>query len=313
MGSSPDTPSAWASALYHRCLGEAGAARKGARGLRRLLLACGFGQVPVKADYFGRPLVFPFHHDLLIHARTYPQYDRPLRRLALALRRRDGRLTLVDIGANIGEILPLVDSGAADRLCLIEGSASYLPYLRTNVRGAPGVRTVETYLSDTDKTVAGAERTEHANARVDTTLEGSVRFVTLDSLEVDAWLGGPLALLKVDIEGYEPRALQGGRNLIARHGPVVYIEWHPRLLKEEGQPAGATLDWLRGLGYTEALVYGNHGGFFKRLPLAASSDWDLLESRALGTDHAFYDLAVFRPEHAAFLEPFASAESSVGP
>ena len=41
-------------------------------------------------------------------------------------------------------------------------------------------------------------------------------------------------LIKMDIEGHEPRALRGARMLIERHRPTLVTEFNPRCLRDVG-------------------------------------------------------------------------------
>ena len=41
-------------------------------------------------------------------------------------------------------------------------------------------------------------------------------------------------LIKIDIEGHEPRAIRGARGLIERHHPTLLTEFNPRCLRDVG-------------------------------------------------------------------------------
>ena len=60
--------------------------------------------------------------------------------------------------------------------------------------------------------------------------------ITIDSFAVK------VDLIKPDVEGMELRALEGGRQTIAHHKPVMYLEVH----KSDGS---AIAEFLTGLGY----------------------------------------------------------------
>ncbi len=52
-------------------------------------------------------------------------------------------------------------------------------------------------------------------------------------------------LIKIDIEGHEPRAIRGAQGLIERHRPTLLTEFNPRCLREVGGvPAGAYAEQL---------------------------------------------------------------------
>jgi FkbM family methyltransferase len=55
-----------------------------------------------------------------------------------------------------------------------------------------------------------------------------VRAVALDDLLRDV---GHIDVVKLDIEGSEPRALEGMRDLISRHRPILLSEFSPELIR----------------------------------------------------------------------------------
>jgi len=55
--------------------------------------------------------------------------------------------------------------------------------------------------------------------------------------------------LKIDVEGYERTVLEGGRQLLDRHGPVVFLELHNAMIRERGEEPRAVLRILHDLGY----------------------------------------------------------------
>lgn len=56
-------------------------------------------------------------------------------------------------------------------------------------------------------------------------------------------------LLKVDVEGYELHALRGASNTLARHKPLVLIEFHPMNWPAIGVTAEDFRVFLKGVGY----------------------------------------------------------------
>lgn len=57
---------------------------------------------------------------------------------------------------------------------------------------------------------------------------------------------GKIALIKIDVEGFETRVLQGAEATIKMHRPVVVFEQHARDFGENGSSA---INFLTGLGY----------------------------------------------------------------
>jgi FkbM family methyltransferase len=74
-----------------------------------------------------------------------------------------------------------------------------------------------------------------------------VRAVTLDGLVRLA--GKSPALIKIDVQGAEPRVLDGAAETIRLHRPALYIELHDPSLAAMGSSVEALLDRLSAAGY----------------------------------------------------------------
>ena len=62
--------------------------------------------------------------------------------------------------------------------------------------------------------------------------------------------GKNLALIKLDIEGSEAKALEGGLDLITKyHIPFIFMEWSPDLLRLKGSDPKVFLQMLENNGY----------------------------------------------------------------
>jgi FkbM family methyltransferase len=146
-------------------------------------------------------------------------------RLLIAILR--GRGTLIDLGANVGTVsMPVAMTGS--RVLAIE----MLPEncLKLNlavlVNGFPQVRVVQAAVSSTD----GIVKYQGEEAFATVTAEGTQKALalTLDTiiagldLADPGFINGELAL-KIDIEFYEFRALQGAQRFLRRR-PIVLFE-----------------------------------------------------------------------------------------
>lgn len=79
-----------------------------------------------------------------------------------------------------------------------------------------------------------------------------VRGVALD----DLLSGEPrIDLIKIDIEGHEPIALEGMRQILQRHRPILISEFHPKFIRHTaGREPEAYLADLIALGYDLAVI-----------------------------------------------------------
>jgi FkbM family methyltransferase len=93
---------------------------------------------------------------------------------------------------------------------------------------------------------AGADGVELANGGAD-----AVPLVRLDQVLGEA----PLRLLKLDIEGWEAKALRGAEGLLRRaEAPALVFEFTPEFLTAAGDDPRELVAWLTGLGYAVQVV-----------------------------------------------------------
>lgn len=74
---------------------------------------------------------------------------------------------------------------------------------------------------------------------------GEVAKVHVTSLDRDLIGGERIAVMKMDIEGFEYQALRGAQRIIEEHRPRLFLEIHPKQLVEFGSSCAAVLDWLQ--------------------------------------------------------------------
>jgi len=81
---------------------------------------------------------------------------------------------------------------------------------------------------------------------------GHIEMTTIDNLELE-----DLGFLKLDVEGAEILALEGGKNTILKHNPVIYIESKKGMAERFGRNQNDAMDWIRDNGGKEVATFGN--------------------------------------------------------
>lgn len=133
---------------------------------------------------------------------------------------------------------------------LITSSSTYPTDLKTAVAES------KKYLHDPTASNAQAKYVclNHSSA------EGIPKY-SLDNLLQDLDLKGRPLMVKVDVEGAELLVLQGARQILRRHRPVLLVEVHPELLPQHSQSPKDLEDFFAGEGYEHQLVaidYSEH-------------------------------------------------------
>lgn len=277
--------------------------------VRQLLVR--LGDPPVTLPVAGSALRMPLSHDLPLYRASFPLYSDNLRRLVAACAAKYPDLSVVDIGANIGDSVALLRGLPFGAVLCVEGDPRYLTFLRANTADLGGRVMVAPVLVGAETGEIQAELVASrgtAGLRVGGGVTGAVRTLSLDDLIKAYPLPGPLKVLKSDTDGFEARILEGGLATLRRSCPVLFFEYDPRMLAgnaSDGLGLLATIE--RAAGYRTALIYDNVGDLLVSVRL---DDVDLLTElhRYLDRSGRYVDIAAFHGDDADLFEKFRSSE-----
>jgi FkbM family methyltransferase len=254
--------------------------------------------------------------DYPVIARDHPHQDTVLARVARFLG-RGRRLSVIDVGANVGDTWALLDQQMdADFLC-IEGNPKFFALLERNTRGHAHVTARQAYLSDRTAEEDVAARTQthgtcylSADRAAGSAVAERTRVTALDDLLRDHAAFQGADLLKVDTDGFDYKVLRGALGLISRSAPIVFFELSAPYLLGQGEDPLSIFGLLGGLGYERAIFYDNTGYPVIELPAADTGRIDQLIHYALVSDKLFYDVLMFPRDTGA---GFFAREMSVFP
>lgn len=200
---------------------------------------------------------------LPFYLKNFPFYDRALPRIATKLREIDRHLTVIDIGANIGDTVSLISSKVVGQFLCIEGDKKYLPILRKNVSKLKKVKIkIEpAYCSESDNQIANLSiENKNGTAKLIKSNKSTIEnFKTLNTIidEHNDFLKSNL--LKIDTDGFEINILRGGDKFIPKSHPVIFSEFTPALYNQLNQDPLELIKLLVKYGYVQALFYDNYG------------------------------------------------------
>ncbi|MER3500822.1 MAG: hypothetical protein C4295_04965 [Candidatus Fervidibacterota bacterium] len=147
---------------------------------------------------------------------------------------------VLDIGANIGYYTLLLARlvGEKGLVVAVEPHPANFHLLEWNLRinGIRNVCLVHAAISDTDG-IASLYLAEgsnwHALNPTERTTERTVDVIAMTIDTLAQQLERPVALLRMDIEGWEAKALRGAPQTLLHHRPAIVMEVHPAYLGEE--------------------------------------------------------------------------------
>lgn len=201
---------------------------------------------------------------------------------------------VVDAGANFGHyaLVAANIAGAAGLVVAFEPHPAVFPLLADNVRLQEHGNIIAEQAGLAEQRGMLEITTDRDNPGGHSFIESNVRTrgdgIAAPLRALDEYLAGNgradrrLALLKIDVQGFEMRVLRGAAATIARHRPIVFCEVTPDALLAAGDSHQALLDFFATRNYV-ARPIGHHAGApipFAELALLLETSgreyWDVL-------------------------------------
>jgi FkbM family methyltransferase len=169
-------------------------------------------------------------------------------------------MTFVDIGAHVGYYTNLAarEVGTSGHVYAVEPDPDNAALLRENVRrnGYRNVTVIEAAAWHETTTVT--LRRDHFNTgdnRVADQFADDGAVCEVEGIAFDDRLAGlEVSAVKVDAQGVDHLALRGMRETIQRCRPIVFVEFWPDGIRENGGDPAAVIEEYRGLGYRITMI-----------------------------------------------------------
>jgi len=267
----------------------------------------------IDTPVYGRSMRMPAEHPLPIILGHFPQYNRPL---ALAVKMLAAKastdhepLAVIDVGANIGETVAVIEQmtpGVCSYLC-IEADQDIAEICRFNHRGNNRIQTERCFIGEAEGSLVRLQDDGRANPSTKLVNEKEAgeasdcdRLIRLDTVArpfAEAHHG--LGLIKVDTEGYDFSVLRSGSELLSRYKPALYFEWYPDLLADLKEEPWDGFDYLETFGYDHFVFFSSRGDYYCKI---SKPDHFLLYSLAR---------AASKNKELLYFDVFASTEEAV--
>ncbi len=162
--------------------------------------------------------------------------------------------TVLDIGANIGYYSLLLSRlvGARGLVIAVEPHPenSHLLELNLRLNGVNNVRVMSVAVSDkvgTAEMFVAEGSNWHSLHPTERTGQKTILVPTVTIDMIASQFERPIDLIRMDIEGWETKALQGAEETLRRDRPSLVIEVHPPYMQQGG--IRQFLTWLKSFGY----------------------------------------------------------------
>ncbi len=263
---------------------------------------------PVVREVQGVRMTLPWSHRLPDYARWGTEYGQNLVRLAGLLAADQAPVTVLDVGANVGDSALQILHAADARVLCVEADEFYLRFLDLNTGTDPRV-SVEAALLVADASVEGAvaavrsggtTRFEAASPAPSAATSGSAgpRQVSVSALRAAYSDFDDLRLAKSDTDGHDVVLVPEIARVWADRRPVLFTEYDPYFTRAVGNDPHGVWGELADLGYTEAGIWDNGGYAVARCDVARAAELALALDRGERPER-YWDVALVHRDDAA--------------
>jgi FkbM family methyltransferase len=291
------------ASLVYRNYVRSGRVGRGLWFLPRKALIKLFGDPVCTMMVHHRPLQMRLSHSLPIYLNDHRFYDRLPQRISQFILRKEGQVTLIDVGANIGDTIAGFYTSPKDRFLAIEPDPNYRKFLVANWANNPNVTIISDLCSS--ESLQGTYRIEEKNgtaALVPSSDGFAMRSRTLDDILDEHAFAQQANILKVDTDGHDFKVLAGAKRWIAEKQPAVLFECAPFGNPNYIQSVCDTLTAFHQARYTHCILYSNLGELFGKFSLSDLSPIENLLYYQLLSDSLYYDVLLLKdPQLDEFL------------
>ncbi len=240
-----------------------------------------------------------------------PDANSILGTLAAAIAKKYPALSVIDIGANVGDTIAVIQTAIEVPVIGIEGDNTSFGFLQKNAAQFSNVTLLQSFLGEKKQEIQVAfEKSGWNTTLVPVTAGQPLTLKTLDEVLTESGLfDRTLKMLKIDCEGFDTIILRGADRLLQQHKPVIFFEYNKTNMRAIGEDGLSTLFSLEKYGYPSALFFDNYGRYMLTAPL---QDKKLIQSLHHYTEDGisqvgYYDICLFHQEDAQLAEQFTAS------
>lgn len=253
----------------------------------------------------GFDLLLPFSHQLPFILKTYPLYSSNLARIAKYVKQKYEHLKFIDVGANIGDSIAILRKEAEFPILCIEGDDQFLSVLEKNAPIFAEVHIVQAYLGEFSNSMRGTTIKQGGTAHLSENKVGEniIEVKKLSDVLKDYPSFWQSKMIKVDTDGFDCKILRGAADFLKSAKPIIFFEYDPFFLGDQGDDEISIFQDLSGYGYKNLLIYDNFGDLMLSTNINNSrilEELHLYFSGRLG--HRYCDICVFHTEDSDLFE-----------
>lgn len=191
----------------------------------------------------------------------YKYYDKGLSRIVKIIKEEKyNDLSLIDVGANIGDSVAVLRQTVFCPIMAVEGNDEYFNYLKGNCNKYPNIELVKVFLGEKDEIKKVKSVKKDGTAHLEKS-DSKLEILSLDTLLKKYPQFQYAKLIKIDTDGYDNAILRGSLSYLTVSKPIIFMEYDPNFLEDQNDNGIDIFSYLLDLGYERAIMYANFGDY----------------------------------------------------
>jgi FkbM family methyltransferase len=214
----------------------------------------------VKINIGSQIIKINLSHQLSEYLKLYPDYNFNLGRIVKYAEEEIPGLSVIDIGANVGDTVAFIRNYSNVPILCIDGEENYVNILRENTKQYENIQISHSMVGKENKEEQIRLRSQQGTAYVEKG-EKSIQVRTLENIleEFPAYKNS--RILKSDTDGYDTWILRSCEAYLLHTRPILFFEFDPYLITKNNDDPFDFIQYLRNIGYKFLVFYTNTGDY----------------------------------------------------
>ncbi len=276
---------------------------------RRLLIKFHDPLIKYKLGQFT--IYIPVSSNLGLYQKQHPFFSTAISRIAVYVSSKYHELKVIDVGANVGDTIAIIQNMGNYHILGIEGDVRFFSILKKNIEGIPNVHVVCSFVGETSGKIDGKLITGGGTGYLLRSEKEENDSMTVKSLtdiikeNSEFWYA---KVIKIDTDGYDGKIIKGAKEWLSDVKPILFFEYDPLLLRQQSDDGISIFSFLFYLGYRRGLVYKNTGEYMLSVDLDNMLLLGELHEYFSGPKMQYFDICVFSEADLDLCEEFRLSE-----
>jgi FkbM family methyltransferase len=251
----------------------------------------------------------PISHSLPLVIQEYPDYADNLARIASCIYSKYPALTIIDIGANIGDSVFVLRQHVLCPILCIEGDPRFFEVLQTNTAKTLQVSSQNVFIGDADQESNQELVVVLGTAHFQSSSSQTTVFKKLSTVLQKETDFTDSKLVKIDTDGFDLAIIRGSADFIRSAKPVIFFEYDPFFLSKQNDDGISIFALLQTWGYHSIAIYDNFGRYLISLKLTDCHQIADLHQYLLDRQGTYYyDICAIHTEDIEILDQIRKIE-----